>query len=70
MSYIVGLLASLISKEAVFSFIKGLILDVLAEPLYDAACEVLDEAVARTDTKIDDEIAANLKEYLAEKLDV
>ena len=70
MSMVLKFVTTFISKEMVFSLLKGLIMDVLAEPLYDAGCELLDEAVKSTDTTIDDEIAANLKEWLYGKLDL
>lgn len=70
MSYLIGLVTKLVSKEWLFGIIADLAMDVLAEPLYEAGCKVLDEAVANTETKIDDEIAENLKEWLADRLDI
>jgi len=70
MSYLVSMLSGLLSKELVFSLIKGVLLEVLAEPLFDYACEELDKAVESTETDLDDKLAENLKDYIAKKLEL
>ncbi len=70
MAYLLSMVTKLISKEWIFGIIAEIAMDVLAEPLYKAACIGIDEAVAHTETKIDDEIGENLKEWLADRLEV